>query len=93
MKGFEKAPIVLGFPSTPGRRRLRRRLLIFSSPIVGHALDRGGRREQLDNVIGERSHAVLLPLEFCATVQRLERLGACPSSGGIFGTNLIPFAA
>ena len=21
------------------------------------------------------------------------RLGACPSSGGIFGTNLIPFAA
>jgi hypothetical protein len=22
-----------------------------------------------------------------------EDLGACPSSGGIFGTNLIPFAA
>jgi hypothetical protein len=56
---------------------MRERTLItvaYSLWKARHALDRGGRREQPDNVIGERSHAVLLPLEFCATVQRLERL-------------------
>ena len=30
---------------------------------------------------------------FAQGVQRLLALGACPSSGGIFGTNLIPFEA
>jgi hypothetical protein len=45
---------------------------------------------------GMYGYAMLCSTDFRRTMEfavRYHQLGACPSSGGIFGTNLIPFEA